>query len=59
MPLVPGAWQFQVTPAEKGTRVDVRAERHPTGDKSKTMSSALPFAGPVPRKSFKAPLHTT
>lgn len=47
-----------MTPTDEGTRVDVRLERHPTSFKSKMMSSIIPFAGPVFRKSFKEPLHT-
>ncbi|MFE9931171.1 hypothetical protein [Streptomyces sp. NPDC005533] len=38
---------------------DVRLDRHPTSLKAKITSSIIPFAGPVFRKSFREPLHTT
>lgn len=59
VPFGSGGWQFQMTPTDDGTRVDVRLERHPTVLKAKTTSAIIPFAGPVFRKSFREPLHTT
>jgi len=58
-PFGPGGWVFQMTPQDDGTRVDVRLERHPSSAKAKVMSSIIPFAGPVFRKSFKEPLKAT
>ncbi|MFE6848970.1 hypothetical protein [Streptomyces sp. NPDC057686] len=59
VPFGPGGWEFHMTPTDNGTRVDVRLERHPTSFTSKVKSSIIPFAGPVFRRSFKEPLHTT
>lgn len=59
VPFGSGGWQFHMTPTDNGTRIDVRLERHPTSFTSKVKSSIIPLAGPVFRKSFKEPLHTT
>lgn len=55
-PFGPGGWVFQLTPQDDGTRIDVRLERHPATFKTKVMSSIIPLAAPVFRKSFKQPL---
>ncbi|MFC8091681.1 hypothetical protein [Streptomyces sp. NPDC057301] len=57
-PFGSGGWEFQMTPTDDGTRIDVDLERHPTSLKAKMLSPIIPFAGPVFRKSFKEPLHT-
>ncbi|CAM5314926.1 SRPBCC family protein OS=Streptomyces chartreusis OX=1969 GN=CP983_42205 PE=4 SV=1 [Streptomyces chartreusis] len=48
-----------MTPTDEGTRIDVELERHPSSLKAKMLSPIIPFAGPVFRKAFKEPLHTT
>ena len=58
-PFGPGGWVFQLTPKDDGTRIDVELQRHPGTFKAKMLSSILPFAGSVFRKSFKEPLKTT
>ncbi|MEV7239443.1 hypothetical protein AB0N06_37945 [Streptomyces sp. NPDC051020] len=51
-----GGWVFRMTPQDTGTRVDIELERHPSTLKSRMLACILPFAAPVFRKSFKAPL---
>lgn len=57
-PFGSGGWNFTMTPTAEGTHIDVRLERHPHSFGAKVMSSIIPFAGPVFRKSFKEPLKT-
>ncbi|MFJ6837052.1 hypothetical protein [Streptomyces sp. NPDC091209] len=55
-----GGWLFEMTPEDKGTRVDIQLDReHPTTLKGKVLATILPLAGPVFRKNFKEPLKTT
>ncbi|MGW2620777.1 hypothetical protein [Streptomyces sp. NPDC001500] len=58
VPFGSGGWQFQIISTDNGIRVDIRLERHPTSLESQVLSSIIPFAGPVFRKSFREPLHT-
>ncbi|MEU9337155.1 hypothetical protein AB0D49_29015 [Streptomyces sp. NPDC048290] len=51
-----GGWVFRTTPRGTGSRVDIELERHPSTLKSRMVATILPFAAPVFRKSFKAPL---
>ncbi|MFI6377061.1 hypothetical protein [Streptomyces sp. NPDC050546] len=55
-PFGSGGWDFQMTPTDDGTRIDVKLERHPSSLKAKVLSPIIPLAGPVFRKSFKEPL---
>ncbi|MCL2553809.1 MAG: hypothetical protein FWE15_08530 [Actinomycetia bacterium] len=52
-----GGWVFQMTPEGEGSRVDVQLDReHPSTFKGKVLTTILPLAGPVFRKSFRGPL---
>ncbi|MGW5348978.1 hypothetical protein ACWERV_00480 [Streptomyces sp. NPDC004031] len=58
-PFGPGGWVFDLTPDGDGTRIDIELQRHPTTLTAKVLSTIIPFAGPVFRKSFREPLKTT
>ena len=52
-----GGWVFQLTPLDRGTRVDVELTRQPVTLKAKLLATLLPLVAPSSlRKSFSGPL---